>query len=177
MSSFPCLTITFLRSEEDIFFFFFCQFCIDERIGYRTRSDSFEKHESLFNSHIIKLLFWGIQFKCGLSSALVGEIELPCLRTLFDSSQFKESIGNKTWDLSTIGGSEFMICLWSSQGDAQAPCSSPKWVSSSAGGCKIVEGLLEVCLSCSQLSKPLAKNPKVYYRKNTNCACNNRDAS
>lgn len=68
---------------EDFFSFF--RLCIDERIGYHTCPDSFEKHESLSDSHIIKLLFWGIQFKLGLSSALVGEIELLCLRTLFDS--------------------------------------------------------------------------------------------
>lgn len=108
MSSFPCLPITSLRSEEDFFF----QFCIDERIGYHARPDSFEKHESLSDSHIIKLLFWGIQFKLGLSSALVGEIELLCLRTLFDSGDsFKESSRNKTPDLTTTGGSELMICL------------------------------------------------------------------
>lgn len=101
--SVPCYHLSEKRGRH---FFFFCQFCIDERIGYHTCPDSFEKHESLSNSHIIKLLFWGFQFKCGLSSALVGEIELLCLRTLFDSAQFKESSGNKTLDLSTTGCSE-----------------------------------------------------------------------
>ena len=88
------------------------QFCIDERIGYRARPDSFGKHESLSDSHIIKRLFWGIQFKLGLGSALVGEIELLCLSTLFDSEDsLRKSTRNKTPDLTTTGGSELMICL------------------------------------------------------------------
>lgn len=41
--------------------------------------------KALSDSHIIKLLFWGIQFKLGLGGALVGEIELLCLRIFFDS--------------------------------------------------------------------------------------------
>lgn len=90
----------------------FFQFCIDESIGYRTHPDSFGKHESLSDSHIIKWLFWGIQFKLGLSSALVGEIELLCLSTLFDSEgSLRKSSCNKTPDLTTTGGSELMICL------------------------------------------------------------------
>lgn len=114
MSSFQWLPITFDRSEGSFFFsfFFFLQFCIDERIGYRTRPDSFGKHERLSDSHIIKRLFWGIQFKLGLSSALVGEIELLCLSTLFDSEDsLRKSNRNKTPDLTTTGGSELMICL------------------------------------------------------------------
>lgn len=43
--------------------------------------------KALSDSHIIKLLFWGIQFKLGLGGALVGEIELLCLRIFFDSGE------------------------------------------------------------------------------------------
>ena len=110
MSSFQWLPITSDRSEKS--FFFLLQFCIDERIGYRARPDSFGKHESLSDSLIIKRLFWGIQFKLGLSSALVGEIELLCLSTLFDSEDsLRKSSRNKTPDLTTTGGAELMICL------------------------------------------------------------------
>lgn len=91
---------------------FFSQFYIDERIGYHTPPDSFGKHESLSDSHIIKQLFWGIQFKLGLSGALAGEIELLCLSTLFESEDsLKKSSCNKTPDLTTTRSHELMLCL------------------------------------------------------------------
>lgn len=112
-------SLSFLIETGEFFFF---QFCINERIGYRTLPDSFGKHESFSDSHIIKLLFWGIQFKLGLSSALVGEIELLCLSILFDSDySLRKPSRNKTPDLTTTGGSELMICLWSDQGYAEVP--------------------------------------------------------
>lgn len=62
MSSFLCLPITF-REARTLFFPFF-QFCINEKKnGYHSQPELFEKHESLSDSHVIKQLFWGIQFK------------------------------------------------------------------------------------------------------------------
>lgn len=101
--------LSLLIEAERLFFF---QFYIDERIGYHTPPDSFGKHESLSDSHIIKQLFWGIQFKLGLSGALAGEIELLCLSTLFESEDsLKKSSCNKTPDLTTTRSHELMICL------------------------------------------------------------------
>lgn len=114
----------------------FFQFCIDERIGYHARPDSFEKHESLSDSHIIKLLFWGIQFKLGLSSALVGEIELLCLRTLFDSG---DSLRNLVAIKHQIWLQQEAQNEWFAFDPARAMhkhlLSSPKWVPSSVEGC------------------------------------------
>lgn len=105
------LSLLIEAKRRGVFLFFF-QFYIDERIGYHTPPDSFGKHESLSDSHIIKQLFWGIQFKLGLSGALVGEIELLCLSTLFESEDsLKKSSRNKTPDLTTTRSHELMICL------------------------------------------------------------------
>lgn len=99
LCSIQCPPIACDRNEE-YSYFSIPLFCIDESIGYRTGPDSFGKHESLSDSHIIKQLFWGIQFKLGLISALVGGKELLCLSTLFDSeSILRESSRNKTQDL------------------------------------------------------------------------------
>lgn len=97
-------------------------FCISERIGYLPLPDSFWKHESFSDSHIIKLLFQGIQFKLGFSFALVGKLKLLCLGALFDSEDsLKKSSRSRTPDLTTTKRSELIICLWSGRGDAGAP--------------------------------------------------------
>lgn len=73
--------------------------------------------KALSDSHIIKLLFWGIQFKLGLGGALVGEIELLCLRIFFDSGDSGKELSRNqkkkkpTSDLTRTGGSVLMVCL------------------------------------------------------------------
>lgn len=85
--------------------------CIRERISYLPLPDSFWKHESRPDSHIIKLLFQGIQFKLGFGFALVGKLKLLCLGILFDSKD------SRIPDLMAMKGSEMMICLWFGQGN------------------------------------------------------------
>lgn len=61
MSSFLCLPITF-REARTLFFHSFNSASMKKN-GYRNQPELFEKHESLSDSHVIKQLFWGIQFK------------------------------------------------------------------------------------------------------------------
>lgn len=62
-------------------FFFILFFFLHRKIGYHSQPDSHGKHERLSDSRVIKLLFWGAQFKAGPSSA--GGMESLRLRSLF----------------------------------------------------------------------------------------------
>lgn len=79
-----------------LFFAFF--FFLHRKIGYHSQPDSHGKHERLSDSGIIKLSFWGVEFK-GRPGSAAGGMESLRLRGLSPSQkQFEKSL------LTTTGG-------------------------------------------------------------------------